>query len=59
MHSRDHNYDSVLRRSNVVTFENRRKIADVLFLFKVLRNFVDCSRLVQLVNFNARLAAFA
>lgn len=59
MHSRDHNYDSVLRRSNVVTFENRRKIADVLFLFKVLRNFVDCPRLVQPINFNARLAAFA
>lgn len=59
MHSRDHNYDSVLRRSNVVTFENRRKIADVLFLFKVSRNFVDYPRLVQLINFNARLAAFA
>lgn len=47
------NYDLILHRSNMVTLENRRKIAHIFFLLMFRIITLIAPKLFQLINFNA------
>lgn len=48
----DHDYSSQMQCLNIQTLENRRVVADLFFLFKVIHGYTSIA-LTSLVNFNA------
>lgn len=52
-HTLHHNYNHVLFKERMPTLENRRRVADLLLLFRILNNVTDDLPLLQLVNPNA------
>lgn len=52
-HMLDHNYNHVLLNERMSTLENKRRVADLLLLFRILNNVTDNLPLLQLVNPNA------
>lgn len=49
----DHDYGPILCASNLSTLADRRMVADLSFLCKVINNLFDCSELVGLVCLKA------
>ena len=53
MHRFDHNsYDTIMLTLNMNSLEMRTTVADTIFLFKAINNFIDCPTLLELINFN-------
>lgn len=48
-----HNYDSLLASLGFLTLEQRRLVADVTFVYKVMNNHVNCPDIVEYFKFNA------
>ena len=44
------NYNTLCRRFHILTLEDRRTVTDLLFLYKIINNFLD-SDLLQFINF--------
>ena len=42
-HRFDYNYEPVLQHLNMFTLEKRKMIANILFLFRIINNFIDSS----------------
>lgn len=50
----NHDYSEILTRNNITTIENRRKINDIIFLCKLLKNKIDLPEILQKINFKAQ-----
>ena len=48
----DHEYYPVLTLFNIATLDDRRHIADMIFLFKVINGLIDCPDLFGVVAYN-------
>ena len=49
----DHDYGPVLASFKLVTLERRRRVADAIFLFKIINHHISCPDLLALVSLNA------
>uniref|UniRef100_A0A8D8VIY2 Uncharacterized protein n=1 Tax=Cacopsylla melanoneura TaxID=428564 RepID=A0A8D8VIY2_9HEMI len=49
----NHEYNNIMQTNNIMSLENRRKLQDLIFLFKILRNRIDSSELLERNNFRA------
>lgn len=49
----DHDYRPALASLKLTTLENRRHIADMIFLYKIINGLISCPDLLTLVSFNA------
>lgn len=49
----DHDYHPALAYFNITTLEDRRRSADMIFLYKVINGHINCSDLLASVTFNA------
>ncbi|KAK9496777.1 hypothetical protein O3M35_012971 [Rhynocoris fuscipes] len=45
-------YNQILSTVNMSTLESRRLKADLIFLFKIINNRIDCNVILELLNFN-------
>ncbi|XP_048487187.1 uncharacterized protein LOC125490855 [Plutella xylostella] len=45
-------YEHRCERLHLLPLKLRRTVADVIFLFKIIRGYVDCPELLQMVNFH-------
>ena len=52
-------YENSLKIIKILSLENRRKVSDMMILFKILNNYIDCSYLLSRISFisQARLPA--
>ena len=48
-------YTHVETRFDVHKLQNRRKISDVILLYKIVSSRIDCPELLQMINFNIPL----
>ena len=46
----NHDYPFIEQRFCIVTLERRRKISDLIFLFKILHSETDCPRILSLIT---------
>lgn len=46
------NYSNILSSLNLETLESRRKKTDLIFLFKLLNNVIDCPEILNSIQFN-------
>ena len=49
----DHDYQPALATLKLVTLEERRHIADAIFLYKIINGLISCPDLLALVKYNA------
>lgn len=50
----NHNYSEIIKISGLKSLKHRRDIADIVFLFKLLNNLIDCPDLVSQISLRVR-----
>ncbi|KAI5715596.1 hypothetical protein M8J77_019062 [Diaphorina citri] len=46
----NHDYTNIMQSNNIMSLENRRKLQDLMFLFKILHNKIDSPELLSNIN---------
>ena len=49
----DHNYQSILNLTKLSTLEKCRIHTDTMLLYKIVNNLIDCSEILESLNFYA------
>ena len=59
MDREDHDYCPALASFNLTTLEDRRRVADMIFLYKIINGLISCPDLLSLVMFNDPVRSLA
>lgn len=55
---RNQNYIPILKNLNLVSLEYRKRVANMMFLFRFINGNIGCPQLLELINFYAASRAF-